>query len=144
MPPDPSIDALLSSIPDFPVEKLVKLFVKTREAKAAANREAEDKEKEFNRILEACENTLLKKADETGSEGFKTPFGTTFTAIDTKITIADHDAFGKFVLAQNDLSFFQSRVSSKHVEEFMKKHESETPPPGLNLYRTRVMRVRKA
>lgn len=137
-------EALLAEIPNLPVEKLVKLFVKTREAKATLTREYDAKEAELKGIMEACENMMLKKADETGVEGFKTPYGTTFTAVETKITIADHKAFQDFVLTQNDLEFFQARVAQKRVEEYMKQHESETPPPGLNLYRNRVMRVRKA
>ena len=144
MTTEPSMDALLQAIPNMPVEKLVKLFVKTREAKSAANREAEAKEAEFNRIMEACENQMLKKADEAGVEGFKTPFGTTYTAIETKITIADHEAFENFVRLENDFGFFQARVSNKHVEEYMKKQGGENPPPGLNMFRNRVMRVRKS
>lgn len=137
------LDKLLGTIPCMPVEKLVKLFVKTREAKSVATKEWEAKEAEFKLILEACENQMLKKADETGVEGFKTPFGTTYTAHDTKISISDHSAFHAFVMAQGDLSFFQARVSNKHVEEYMEAN-GQAVPPGLNLFRNRVMRVRKA
>lgn len=139
-----SLDNLLQVIPTMPVEKLVKLFVKTREAKSTASREWDAKEAEFNRIMEACENQMLKAADETGVEGFKTPFGTTYTAVDTKITIADHEAFHKFVKEQDDLEFFQARVAVKRVQEYMEKHGGESIPPGLNVFRTRTMRVRKA
>lgn len=138
-----SLDDLLKVIPTMPVEKLVKLFVKTREAKSAENKAWEAKEAEFNRIMEACENQMLKAADETGVEGFKTPFGTTYTAIDTKITIADHEAFENFVRLENDFGFYQARVSVKHVQEYMEKQGGESPPPGLNLFRERKMRVRK-
>lgn len=139
-----SLDNLLQVIPTMPVEKLVKLFVKTREAKSAASREWDAKEAEYNRIMEACENQMLKAADETGVEGFKTPFGTTYTAVDVKISIADHEAFQKFVKDQDDLEFFQARVSTKRVQEYMEKAGVETPPPGLNMFRERKMRVRKA
>lgn len=140
-----SLDDLLKVIPTMPVEKLVKLFVRTREAKSAESKVWEAKEAEFNRIMEACENQMLKAADETGVEGFKTPFGTTYTAIDTKITIADHEAFEKFVKEQDDFGFFQSRVAVKRVQEYMEKQgEGSTPPPGLNVFRERKMRVRKS
>lgn len=140
-----SLDDLMKVIPTMPVEKLVKLFVKTREAKSQESKVWEAKEAEYKAIMAACENHLLRLADETGAEGFKTPYGTTYTATETQISIADHEAFEAFVKAQDDLGFYQARVSSKRVQEYMDKlGEGATPPPGLNVFRTRVMRVRKA
>lgn len=136
--------AVLEAVKTMPVEKLVKLTVKTREAKSQASKVWEAQEAEFNAIMDACENQMLKMAQETGVEGFKTPYGTTFTATEVKISIADHEAFHNFVREQNDMGFFQARVSVKHVEEFMKNNELETPPPGLSLFREKRMRVRKA
>ena len=138
-----SLDNLMTVIPTMPVEKLVKLFVKTREAKAAATREYEAKKAEFERIMEACENQMLAEADRCKVEGFKTPFGTTYTATDVKISIADHEAFQKFVKEQDDLEFFQARVAVARVQDYMEKN-SESIPPGLNVFRERKMRVRKA
>lgn len=137
------LQEFLAKIPTLPIDKLTKLYVKTRDAKADANREATRKEEEFKTILTACQNQMLKLAQEQGVTGFKTPHGTTFTAVDTKISIADDAAFFAFVKAEGDLDFFERRVSSRHVEDYMKTHEG-TAPPGLNIFKENVMRVRKA
>lgn len=151
------LDNFIATIPELSVDKMVKLFIKVRAAKAAANKAADAVEAEFKQIMEACENYMLKAADKAGVTGFTTPFGTTYTGQTCKISIADDKAFFDFVLKSGDLDFFERRVSSTHVENYLKIKEAEAaqldtdearaavvPPPGLNIFRERVMRVRKA
>lgn len=141
------LDTFLATIPAMTVEKKVKLYVKTREAKAALMRQMEAAEAEFKAIMQACEMNLLADADKAGVTGFKTEYGTTYTGETTKISIADDTAFEGFLDAlppgANRYGFFERRVSSRQVEEYMKLAEG-TPPPGLNIFRERVMRIRKA
>lgn len=138
------LEEFMAKIPAMPVEKKLKLFLKVRETKAAAARAFKLDELQFNQILECCENHMLAEADKLGVSGFKTPIATTYTAETTKISIADQSAFFDFVLDQKDLDFFEKRVSSTHVEEYMKNNPTLPPPPGLSLFRERAMRVRKA
>lgn len=137
------LNQFLTLIPTLHIDKMVKLFVKTRAAKAAAKKVFDTQESEFNAIMQACENNMLKKADADGVTGFTTPFGTTYTAETTKISIADDASFFDFVKAQADLDFFERRVSTTHVANYAKLHDGAMPP-GLNVFRERVMRVRKA
>lgn len=137
------LNKFLAVIPTLSIEKQVKLFIKTRTAKSAAKKVFDTQEAEFNAIQEACENSMLKKADADGVTGFTTPFGTTYTAETTKISIADDAAFFGFVKESGDLDFFERRVSTTHVAEYTRKNDG-TVPPGLNIFRERVMRVRKA
>lgn len=136
------LDAFISRIGTLPTDKKVKLFIKTREAKAAATRAADLEAAQFKAIMTACENMMLAEADSVGVSGFKTDFGTTFIAETKQISIADDTAFFAFVKETGDLDFFERRVSSRHVDEWLKTNP--TPPPGLNIFRERVMRVRKA
>jgi hypothetical protein len=140
---DAMLKAFLLTIPSMPVEKRVKLFIKTRAAKSAAQKDFDEQEAQFKLIMQMCENTMLKDADAQGITGFTTPWGTTYAAETMKISIADDSQFYGFVLAQNDLDFFERRVSSTHVQQYMEQHGGTTPP-GLNIFRERVMRVRKA
>lgn len=137
------LEAFLTLIPTLPVDKLVKLFVKTREAKAVASKVWDAQEAEYKAIMSACENHMLAAADKAGVEGFKTDYGSTYTAETTKISIADDSAFFAFVKEQGDLDFFERRVSSTHVANYTKTHDGALPP-GLNVFRERTMRVRKA
>lgn len=137
------LDAFLAKIQTLPIDKLVKLFVKTREAKSIATKAADAIEAEYKAIMTACENHMLAAADKAGVEGFKTEYGTTYTAETSRVSIADDKAFFDFVKDQGDLDFFERRVSSTHVANYSKAHDGALPP-GLNVFRERVMRVRKA
>lgn len=145
--PKEQIDAFLATIPTMPAEKLLKLFLRTREASAAATRDYEEDKAQFRAIMDACENMMLAAADKQGVTGFKTDLGTTFTAETVKIGIADHGAFTGWLDSlppdADKFGFFEQRVSSRRIEEYMKANGGAAPP-GLNIFRERVMRVRKA
>jgi hypothetical protein len=138
-----ALSAFIAAIADLPIEKLVKLTLKTRLAKSANKKDFDAREAQFNTIMDACENQMLKKADIDGVTGFSTPFGTTYVAETTRLSIADDAAFFDFVKKTGDLDFFERRVSATHVANYM-KNSGDMLPPGLNSFRTRVMRVRKA
>lgn len=136
------LDDLLATIASKSVEKRVNLYIKTRAAKTAAKQEYDEAAAQFDKIMEACENSMLADADKQGVSGFKTPFGTTYTAETARFSIADDSAFYDFVKNAGDLDFFERRVSSTHVTQYMEQNGGSLPP-GLNVYRERVMRVRK-
>jgi hypothetical protein len=133
----------LDTINNFELDKLVKLYVKTRDAKSVAKKAFTEQESQYNQVMDRCENIMLAKADAAGVEGFKTDFGTTYIAETAKISIADDTAFFAFVKDLGDMDFFERRVSSTHVQDWMKE-SGGMAPPGLNIFRERVMRVRKA
>lgn len=138
-----ALAAFIAQIKDLPVDKMVKLFVKTREAKSLATKAHDALDTEYKSIMEACENHMLAKADAAGVTGFTTPYGTTYSAETKKISIANDEAFFEFVLAQKELGFFERRVSSTMVDNYMKDNDG-TAPPGLTIFREKTMRVRKA
>lgn len=127
----------------LPRDKLVKLFLKTRAAKSAAKKAFDEEAKQYDAIMDTCENTMLASCLSSGETGFTTPFGTTYTAETMKISLADDTAFFGFVKANGDLDFFERRISSKHVQDYMTLNNGAVPP-GLSIFREKVMRVRKA
>lgn len=140
---DAMLKAFLATIPTMSVEKRVKLFIKTRAAKSAAQKEFDEQEEQFKQIMQACEGSMLRDADAQGVTGFSTPWGTTYAAETAKYSVADENAFYTFVRTSGDLDFFERRVSSTHVQQWMEQNGGNLPP-GLNSFRERVMRVRKA
>lgn len=137
------LTAFLAAARTLPRDKLVKLYLKTREAKSLDKRAFDEQAKQFDAIMDTCENTMLASCIATGDTGFTTPYGTTYTAETVKISLADDTAFFAFVRAQDDLDFFERRVASKHVQDYMTLNNGSVPP-GLSIFREKVMRVRKA
>lgn len=138
------LEAFLLTIPSMPIEKRVKLFVKTREAKSVAKKAFDEQEAQFTRIMDTCQNSMLKDAQVQGVTGFNTPFGTTYKAETAKYSIADDVAYEAFLKTQeHPFLFFERRVAATHVGEWIEANGGVLPP-GLNVFRENVMRVRKA
>lgn len=127
---------------ELPTQKLVDMYIKIRTAKARASAEAKKTDGEFKSQMEMIENELLARADAEGVNGFKVNGATTFKEEHLKVSIADDSAFFAFVIEQKDLDFFERRVSSTHVKDYMKISDG-VPPPGLNLFREFGMTVRQ-
>jgi hypothetical protein len=141
-----ALDQFIASVALMPVEKKMKLYVKIREAKAAATKAYDQEQAQFKKIMETCENLMLGDADKQGVTGFKTEVGTSFIQEEVKIGIADHSAFTSFLDSLppevDRYGFFEARVSSNRVKDYIKATGAQ--PPGLNVFRERVMRIRKA
>ena len=134
---------ILAKIPSLSVEQKMTTYLKLRKAKAILKKHAEAADAEYKLMMETIENHMLADADKATVTGFTIAgVGTSYTAETKKISIADDTAFDLFVLEQKDLNFFERRVGVKRVDAFIK--ENKVPPPGLNIFRERVMRVRKA
>lgn len=144
--PEEELKALLQKVGTVSVEEQVKLYLRLRQGKSAIKKHLDTVEGQYKLVMETIENHLLAAADKAKVSGFQLAgIGTTYTAEEQKISIADDNAFLPFVIAQgvDGLGFFERRVSVTHVKEHMKLNGG-TPPPGLNIFRERVMRVRKA
>jgi hypothetical protein len=138
------LDALLVKMKGMTVEQQVKMYLRLRTGKSAIKKHLDVVESQYKTAMETLENLMLQAADKLEVGGFTIPgVGTTYTAEEKKISIADDNAFFGYVLSQSDLDFFERRVSVTHVNEHMKLNGG-VAPPGLNIFRERVMRVRKA
>jgi len=123
-------------------DRLVKLFIKIRNARAAATREYEAKDTELKASLKLVEVELLRRAQESGVTGFAVNgVGTTYTNEEMHVSIGDDRAFFDFVRETGDLDFFERRVTVKHVKDYMETNKGELPP-GLHIFRELRMRVR--
>lgn len=124
------------------VEQRVARYVKLRDSRAAANKEADLLDRAYKQALEAIESTLIADAQAQGVTGFKTEVGTTYLDERMLTTIADDLAFFTFVKEQGDLDFFERRVKATHVKEWMDANNGVLPP-GLNVFRELTMKVRR-
>jgi hypothetical protein len=142
--PEAELTQLLAQIATKDVDAQVRLYLKLRQGKGAIKKHLDAVENQYKLVMETIENHLLAKADKAKVTGFTVNgVATTYTAETRKVSIADDEAFFNFVLDKKDLSFFERRVAVTHLEEYLKENGGVNPP-GLNVFRERVMRVRKA
>ena len=126
-----------------PVDKLVKIYVKIRDAKAAKKKAYEAEAAELDGKLEMVATELKARAQAEGVDGFKTEFGTVYLSETMKTSCADWSAFGEFLKTHDPLEFMEKRISSTAVKEFMKQNEGQLPP-GVSVFREIEARIRRA
>jgi hypothetical protein len=122
---------------------LVAVFIKIRNAIANVNREYDAQLAHLRDQKGQVAAEILRRLHERGSTQTKTPVGTAFIAEEMSITIADETAYGNFVLAEQDPSYYQKRAKAERVKEYMKEHDGALPP-GLSVFRELVINVRAA
>ena len=126
-----------------PIETLVKIFVKIRDAKNAAKKKFEAEAAELEAKLDAIATELKSRAQEQGVDGFKTDYGTVSLVETMKTACADWGAFGEFLKDHDPLEFMEKRISSTAVKTYMKDHEGMLPP-GVSIFKEVEARVRRA
>ena len=129
---------------NIPVDRLVKIYVKMREAKAAEVKAHDARIKETYDIPMAQIATELKaRAQAEGVEGFKTDFGTVYMATDFKTSCADWGLLYSWLVENDALDFLERRLASGKIKDYMEAHDGELPP-GVNVYKELQARVRKS
>jgi hypothetical protein len=122
-------------------DRLVRVYIKIREAVAAMNDEYKTRLAVLQEQQERIKIELLKRLHERGATQTKTDAGTAFISDVTTFTIADEIAFGNFVLEQKDVDFYQRRPKAEHVKAYMKESGGHLPP-GLNIFTQQDINVR--
>lgn len=136
------LNRITSTAKSATVEQRVARYVRLRDSRAMANKDADLLDRAYKQAMEAIEGALLADAQAQSVTGFQTEAGTAYIDERMLTTIADDLAFFSFVKEQGDLDFFERRVKSAHVKEWMAANNGMLPP-GLNIFRELTMKVRR-
>ena len=138
----------------FSDDIVVREYVRIRDEKEAATSAYKKQDATFKMKLDKLGLELLSRMQARKNKGFRTEFGQVYREEDFKPSAADWQTIYRWVLKDEErLNMFEKRISKKFVVDFMKEHGSiseetgETtlgdPPPGVNIHREFVARVRK-
>ena len=127
----------------IPVDTLVKIYVKIRDAKSEAKRAYELVAADYDAKLAQVATELKARAQAEGVDGFKTTFGTVYLSESMKTSCADWGLFGEFLKTHDPLQFLEKRISSTAVKEYMKENEGQLPP-GVSIFKELEARIRRA
>lgn len=128
-------------MPEIGDNQIVNVYRKIRDARKLLADEYKAQDNALIAQLNIAANELLRRLSERGSTQTKTEYGTAFVVEEMQATIADEVAFRDFVMEQRDLAFYQKRVKKEHLVEWM-KNNGGVLPPGINIFRERVINVR--
>lgn len=135
---EPSTEA-----PQVPTEKLVKAYIKMRDARAVLSAEYEAKDKEIKDQMELIEHTLLDVCKRAGADSIKTGAGTVIRGVKTSYWTSDWESMHNFIKENQALDLLERRIAQRAMGEFLKANPDKMPK-GMNVETKYSVTVRRA
>jgi hypothetical protein len=124
-------------------EKLVAVYVKIRDAKAAKTKEMDDAIKVLDDQLDAIEQELLEICKVTGQEGGKTSAGSFTRSVKTRYWTSDWESMYDFVLDHEVPELLERRIAQSNFKEFLEDNP-DLLPKGVNVESKYSITVRRS
>jgi hypothetical protein len=124
--------------------KLVQVYIKIRDAKAAKTKELEEEIAALDEQLNLVEAELLELCKTTGQDGGKTQFGSFRRSVKTRYWTSDWDSMYRFIKEHDAPELLERRVSQANFKEFLQANPDKLPE-GMNVdsrYSITVTRAR--
>lgn len=127
----------------LPADKLIKVYIKIREARAERKEKWEQEDKELKEQIETVEAQLLEVCRQTGSESIKTAHGTAMRRVTTRYWTQDWEAMHEFIKENDALHLLEKRIAQTAMKEFLEEHPDKHPQ-GLSSNSEYSITVRKS
>ena len=124
-------------------EKLVAVYVKIRDAKAAKTKEMEDAIKALDDQLDILEQELLTICKTTGQDGGKTSAGSFTRSVKTRYWTSDWDSMYKFIREHDAPDLLERRIAQGNFSQFVKENP-DSMPAGVNIESKYSITVRRS
>lgn len=129
--------------PQVPTEKLVKAYIKMRDARAALSAEYDAKDKEIRDQMDLIEHTLLDVCKRAGADSVKTGAGTVIRGVKTSYWTSDWESMHNFIKENQALDLLERRIAQRAMGEFLKANPDKMPK-GMNVETKYSVTVRRA
>ena len=123
-------------------DKLVKAYVKIRDAKDALTRKYEEEKAELDTALSTIEENLLELCKTTGQDGGKTQFGTFTRSVKTRYWTSDWGSFYRAMLEHQAPQLLEQRIHQGNFKSFIDSNP-EAMPEGVNVDKKYAITVRR-
>lgn len=124
-------------------EKLVKAYIKIRDAKDALVKAQEAEVAKLTEDMAVIEQELLELCKATGQDGGKTAFGTFTRTVKSRYWASNWEAMYKFIKDNDAPHLLERRISQTEIKEFLKANPDKLPE-GLNVDSRYSVTVRRS
>jgi phage host-nuclease inhibitor protein Gam len=128
---------------DTPIEKLTRIYIKMRDAKAKLSAEFKQKDDELTDQMNQIKAALLDYCKEHEVESVRTASGLVYRTMKTRYWTSDWESMHRFIVENNVPEFLEKRLNQTVVKAFLEENP-ETVPPGINADSEYTVTVRKA
>ena len=117
-------------------------YVRLRDEIKRLDDEHKERMKSHREVLEKLNNVLLGHLNDINGDSVRTDTGTVYRIAKKSASLADPDAFMRFVIGEQAWDLLDRKANVTAVADFIE--ENESPPPGVNFSTTFVVGVRRA
>lgn len=114
------------------IEDMVEQYIRLRDQKSAITAHAKRLCDRIDGELEALQDTILQRFEETGIESARTAAGTAYKKVTRSTSVAGWDDFLPWVQRTNNWHMLTRAANKTAVLEYL--DEKEELPPGINLF----------
>ena len=125
------------------LDRLVSVYIKIRDKKAALKKEFVEQEAVLEDKMDLLKNHLLSHCEEDNVESVRTKHGTFYRSIKSRYWTNDWEAMSKFIVEHEAVDLFEKRLHQTNVRQFLQDNP-ESLPPGLNVDSEYTINVRRA
>lgn len=128
---------------DITADKLVRAYIKMRDARSALKAKYEEEEGQIKEQMDMVESQLLEMCKTTGADSLRTKYGTVSRSVQTRYWTGDWEAMYKFIKEHDAPDLLERRISQTQMREFLKENPDEMPT-GLNVDNRYTVTVRRS
>lgn len=127
----------------IPVEKLVRVFIKIRDARSALKAKFDEEDDALKDKLDTIRQALLEHCKEHEVESVRTAAGIFYRSVKRRYWTSDWESMHKFILEHSEPSLLDKRINQTNMRQFLDDNP-ELVPKGLNADTEYTISVRKA
>lgn len=125
-------------------DELVEAYLSIRSERDRLQREYEIADTKLKEDMAKLEAVMLEMCNAVNADSIKTKHGTVMRKLNERFFCQDWDNFYKFVLDNEAVQLLERRIHQGNFKEFLREHENDGLPPGVNVMREFGVSVRKA
>jgi hypothetical protein len=122
------------------VDKRVGQYIQIRNALKKMDEEFEAKRKPLVEIQQILSGWMQAFLEKSGSESVKTASGTCYQSTRYTASLADPEAFMKFVITNQAYDLLDRKANATACRDYVEEHKNL--PPGVNISAIRTVGVR--
>ena len=125
------------------VDELVTVYIKIRDARDAARKQADELVADFEEQLNVINQQILEICKETGADSIKTKHGTAIRTIKSRYWTNDWERFYDFMFEHNVPELLERRIHQTNIKQFLEENP-DLLPAGLNVDSAYSITVRRS
>jgi hypothetical protein len=128
---------------DISVDKIVEVYIKIRDARDEARKQADEIDADYEGQLKVLEAQMLDVCKITGATSLKTPFGTVMRSVKSRYWTNDWEKFYAFLFEHNVPELLEKRIHQTNIKQFLEENP-DLLPLGINVDSEHSITVRRS